>query len=120
MTPTDAYAVIGKKLTGALSPKRITALINLWGFVLMTPMGLYAAWQFDFAAVTGGSWALSSLVSFQNRLPWAGSGAGRGAALARRRGAGLLPVGGRPLRREPWRVCTASASVRAASVWRRA
>lgn len=53
-----AYAVIGKKLTGALSPKRITALINLWGFVLMTPMGLYAAWRFDFAAVTGGSWAL--------------------------------------------------------------
>jgi drug/metabolite transporter (DMT)-like permease len=53
-----AYAVIGKKLTGALSPKRITALINLWGFVLMTPMGLYAAWHFNFAAVTGGSWAL--------------------------------------------------------------
>ncbi|MEP6964178.1 MAG: DMT family transporter, partial [Polaromonas sp.] len=29
-----AYAVIGKKLTGVLSPKRITALINLWGFAL--------------------------------------------------------------------------------------
>lgn len=53
-----AYAVIGKKLTGTLSPKRITALINLWGFVLMTPMGLYAAWHFNFASVTGGSWAL--------------------------------------------------------------
>lgn len=53
-----AYAVIGKKLTGALSPKRITALINLWGFVLMTPMGLYAAWHFNFATVSGGSWAL--------------------------------------------------------------
>ena len=53
-----AYAVIGKKLTGALSPKRITALINLWGFVLMTPRGLYAAWKFDFSAVTLGSWAL--------------------------------------------------------------
>src|ERR1041384_3742244 len=26
-----AYAVIGKALTGALGPKRITALINLWG-----------------------------------------------------------------------------------------
>lgn len=35
-----AYAVIGKKLTGVLSPKRISALINLWGFALMTPMGL--------------------------------------------------------------------------------
>ncbi len=53
-----AYAVIGKKLTGALSPKRITALINLWGFLLMTPMGLYAALHFDFGAVTRGSWML--------------------------------------------------------------
>ena len=53
-----AYAVIGKKLTGTLSPKRITALINLWGFVLMTPLGLYAAWGFDFAQVTGNSWLL--------------------------------------------------------------
>lgn len=53
-----AYAVIGKKLTGALSPKRITALINLWGFVLMTPLGLYAAWRFDFGGVATGSWVL--------------------------------------------------------------
>ncbi|MEN9372491.1 MAG: hypothetical protein RIR79_43 [Pseudomonadota bacterium] len=47
-----SYAVIGKKLTGTVSPKRITALINLWGFLLMTPLGLYAAWQFDFFALT--------------------------------------------------------------------
>ena len=53
-----AYAVIGKKLVGALSPKRITALINLWGFVLVTPLGLWAAWRFDFAGVATGSWAL--------------------------------------------------------------
>jgi drug/metabolite transporter (DMT)-like permease len=53
-----AYAVIGKKLTGALSPKRITALINLWGFLLMTPMGLYAALHFDFSTVTTPSWLL--------------------------------------------------------------
>jgi drug/metabolite transporter (DMT)-like permease len=53
-----AYAVIGKKLVGTLSPKRITALINLWGFVLVTPLGLWAAWQFDFSGVTGGSWML--------------------------------------------------------------
>lgn len=53
-----AYAVIGKKLVGALSPKRITALINLWGFVLVTPLGLWAAWQFDFSGVSGGSWLL--------------------------------------------------------------
>lgn len=53
-----AYAVIGKKLTGSVSPKRITALINLWGFALMTPMGAYAAWSFDFASVSTGIWLL--------------------------------------------------------------
>lgn len=53
-----AYAVIGKKLTGVLSPKRITSLINLWGFVLMTPLGLYAAWKFDFDTVTTPTWLL--------------------------------------------------------------
>lgn len=53
-----AYAVIGKKLTGVLSPKRITALINLWGFALVTPMGLWMAWSFDFAAVVPSSWML--------------------------------------------------------------
>lgn len=53
-----AYAVIGKKLTGALSPKRISALINLCGFLLMTPLGLYYALDFDFAAVPIGSWVL--------------------------------------------------------------
>ena len=53
-----AYAVIGKKLTGVLGPKRITSLINLWGFVLMTPMGLFLAWSFDFSAITPGTWLL--------------------------------------------------------------
>jgi len=52
------YAVIGKKLTTSLSPKRITALINLWGFALMTPMGLYAAWAFDFSGVAFNIWLL--------------------------------------------------------------
>ncbi|MBP9734865.1 MAG: DMT family transporter [Rhodoferax sp.] len=53
-----AYAVIGKTLTGSVSPKRITALINLWGFALMTPLGLFAALSFDFAGVAWGSWLL--------------------------------------------------------------
>ena len=53
-----AYAVIGKRLTAVLSPKRISAIINLWGFVLSTPMGLYVAWQFDFAAVSLPMWGL--------------------------------------------------------------
>ena len=53
-----AYAVIGKKLTGSLGPRRISALINLWGFVLMTPMGFYVALRFDFAGVAGPTWVL--------------------------------------------------------------
>ena len=53
-----AYAVIGKKLTGVLSPKRITALINLWGFALVTPFGLWMAWSFDFSTVGASSWLL--------------------------------------------------------------
>lgn len=53
-----AYAVIGKKLTGVLSPKRITALINLWGLALVTPFGLWTAWGFDFSRVALPSWLL--------------------------------------------------------------
>ena len=53
-----AYAVIGKKLTGVLGPKRITVLINLWGFALSTPFGLWLAWSFDFSKVASSSWVL--------------------------------------------------------------
>lgn len=53
-----AYTVIGKKLTASLGPKRITSLINLWGLVLTTPFGLYLAWDFPFATVGWGTWAL--------------------------------------------------------------
>jgi drug/metabolite transporter (DMT)-like permease len=53
-----AYTVIGKKLTGTMGPKRITSLINLWGFALTTPFGLYLALNFDFATVGWGTWAL--------------------------------------------------------------
>jgi drug/metabolite transporter (DMT)-like permease len=53
-----AYAVIGKKLTTTLSPKRISALINAWGFALMTPFGIYFAFRFDFPSVPVSSWLL--------------------------------------------------------------
>ena len=46
-----SYVVIGKRLTGRLSPRRISALVNLWGFVLVTPFGLWSARSFDFGAV---------------------------------------------------------------------
>lgn len=53
-----SYVVIGKRLTGHVSPRRISALINLWGLVLVTPLGLWQAWSFDFAAVSHGTWGL--------------------------------------------------------------
>lgn len=53
-----SYVVIGKYLTRGLSPKRISAIINLWGFALVTPLGMWTAWHFDFGAVSPGSWLL--------------------------------------------------------------
>jgi drug/metabolite transporter (DMT)-like permease len=53
-----SYAVIGKKLTGVLGPRRITSLINLWGFALVTPLGIWAALRFDFTSVPAGIWLL--------------------------------------------------------------
>lgn len=53
-----AYAVIGKKLTASLGPKRISSLINLWGFLLVTPLGVWQALTFDFASVSVNMWLL--------------------------------------------------------------
>jgi drug/metabolite transporter (DMT)-like permease len=53
-----AYAVIGKTLTASVSPKRITAIINLWGLGLTTPLGLWTAWHFDFGHITAPTGAL--------------------------------------------------------------
>jgi len=53
-----SYVVIGKRLAGNVSAKRISALVNLWGLVLVTPMGVWAALSFDFGAVRGGTWGL--------------------------------------------------------------
>jgi drug/metabolite transporter (DMT)-like permease len=52
------YVVIGKKLTGNLSAKRISALVNLWGWALVSPFGVVLALRFDFGAVAAGHWLL--------------------------------------------------------------
>ena len=57
------YVVIGKKLTGNVSPKRISALINLWGLALVTPFGIWQALSFNFGAVAAGSWWLLAFYS---------------------------------------------------------
>jgi drug/metabolite transporter (DMT)-like permease len=53
-----SYVVIGKQLTGAVSPRRISALINLWGLALVTPFGLWQALDFAFPAVAARDWGL--------------------------------------------------------------
>ena len=53
-----AYVVIGKRLSGRLGPKRIAALINLWGLALMTPLALWAAWGYDWSRISLPMWAL--------------------------------------------------------------
>jgi drug/metabolite transporter (DMT)-like permease len=52
------YVVIGKRLTANISPRRISALINLWGLALVTPLGLWQSLSFDFSAVRPADWSL--------------------------------------------------------------
>ncbi len=52
------YVILGKRLTARLSARRISALINLVGLALTTPLGLWQAFSFDFASVSAGLWWL--------------------------------------------------------------
>ena len=52
------YVVLGKRLTASLSAMRISALINLFGFVLVLPLGLWQLRGFDLGSIGTGSWAL--------------------------------------------------------------
>ncbi|MDN3920523.1 DMT family transporter [Roseateles violae] len=52
------YVVIGKKLTAHVGPKRISALINLWGLLLVTPLGLWQALSYDFTRPGVSIWGL--------------------------------------------------------------
>jgi drug/metabolite transporter (DMT)-like permease len=53
-----SYVVIGKRLAGNVSARRISALVNLWGLALVTPLGLWQALSFHFGALPGSTWAL--------------------------------------------------------------
>ncbi len=50
------YVVVGKQLSDRIGPRRISALINLWGLALVTPFGVWQAWHFDFASVGAPAW----------------------------------------------------------------
>ena len=53
-----AYVVMGKRLSAAMSPRRITAVINLWGCALMTPLALWYWPPLDWSAVSASTWGL--------------------------------------------------------------
>jgi drug/metabolite transporter (DMT)-like permease len=52
------YVILGKRLTVSVSPRRISAIINLFGLALMTPLAAMQARSFDFTALGAPLWAL--------------------------------------------------------------
>ncbi len=53
------YVVLGKRLTdAAIGPMQISAWINLVGFVLMLPLGIWQGWSYDFTRITTLVWTL--------------------------------------------------------------
>jgi drug/metabolite transporter (DMT)-like permease len=53
-----SYVVIGKRLTAEVSPRRISALVNLWGLALVAPLAAWQAMSFDFSQVEPPTWWL--------------------------------------------------------------
>ncbi len=53
-----SYAVIGKRLSATLGPRRITSIINLWGWVLMTPLAWGSLMTFEPSSVRLEQWGL--------------------------------------------------------------
>jgi drug/metabolite transporter (DMT)-like permease len=54
------YVVLAKKLSGTLSPKRGSALLNAWGWLLMLPLAVWQ-WQemrFEVNTISAANWGL--------------------------------------------------------------
>lgn len=58
-----SYVVIGKRLTGKVGARRISAIVNLWGLALVTPFGVWQALSFDFGTVDAATWWLLAFYS---------------------------------------------------------
>lgn len=52
------YVILSRRLTQTLAPIDICAYTHLFGLCLMLPLGASALWQFDYASVPAGTWAL--------------------------------------------------------------
>jgi drug/metabolite transporter (DMT)-like permease len=60
------YVVTGKRLTNVITPSRNSALVNLLGFCLILPFGLWEYFNTDFALshLSAGTWALLIFYAF--------------------------------------------------------
>lgn len=52
------YVVVGKKLSASVGPKRISAIINLWGLALVTPLALWQVPDFPVTFIATSYWVL--------------------------------------------------------------
>jgi drug/metabolite transporter (DMT)-like permease len=54
------YVVLAKKLSNMLSPKRGSALLNAWGWLLMLPLAVWQWWdtRFDVSSISAAHWGL--------------------------------------------------------------
>lgn len=52
------YVIVAKRLAATRSPLRVSALVNLWGLALITPLGLWQLASFELGSLTVPTWAL--------------------------------------------------------------
>ncbi|HEU0204862.1 MAG TPA: DMT family transporter, partial [Burkholderiaceae bacterium] len=52
------YVILAKRLSATRSALRVSALINLWGLVLIAPFGLWQLAQFELTQLSAGHWSL--------------------------------------------------------------
>lgn len=52
------YVIIAKQLSATRAPLRVSALSNLWGLVLITPLGLWQLARFDAGTLSASLWVL--------------------------------------------------------------
>lgn len=55
-----SYVVLAKKLSGYLSPKRGSALLNAWGWALILPFAVWQLWStgFELSSISAANWGL--------------------------------------------------------------
>jgi drug/metabolite transporter (DMT)-like permease len=58
VTCESLYVVIGKQLSASVGPKRISAIINLWGLALVAPLALWQLRDFSPSMIPQSSWVL--------------------------------------------------------------